>query len=271
MKKVTLIAAVLLLAGTLTVAKNAGAAENKTPVAAEASTPAPAAVTDEEASEWRFAFANYIWMSSISQKLTARGEETSSTVPFSDILSVVDFAGFTHFEAQKGPWGVFSELDFVKLSPTGSTRVRVGGIPLNVDTSLDVKQTMIELGGLRSFDWDKVGFDMLAGARYSRFETRVRAGIIDNSSVFDWVDPIVGGRLRFRLSEKWGFAVRGDVGGFGAGSDLTWNSTAFFNYKINKSLAMTFGYRYMDVQFNNPKSELNMKTYGPAIGVIFTF
>jgi len=278
-KKVAMILALLLLAGMLTVAKNATAtdasppsatADNKTPVAAEASAPKPDS-SDKEAEEWRFQFANYVWMSSISQKLKTRGEEVSSTVPIGDILPVMDFAGFTHFEAQKGPWGLFSEFDFVKLSPTGDTRVRVGGIPLKIDTSLDLKQIIAEVGGLRSFDWEKVGVDALAGARYSRFDTRVRAGLIDNSDVKDWVDPFAGARLRFKLSEKWGLAVRGDIGGFGAGSDLTWETTAFFFYQIRESIALTFGYKYMDVHFDGENSKMDMKTYGPGFGVVLTF
>jgi hypothetical protein len=276
-KKVTLIAAVLLLAGMLTMAKNAcavedkplpAAADSKAPAAAEASAPKPDA-SDKDAAEWRFQFGTYAWMSSISQKLTLGSEESSSDVGILDILPVLDFAACNHFEAQKGPWGLFSEFDFVKLSPTGEARARVG-IPVKFGTSLDLKQITAELGGLRSFDWEKVGVDALAGARYSRFDTRVQARFLDKSDVKDWVDPFVGARLRFKLSEKWGLAVRGDVGGFGAGSDLTWLGTAFFSYQVRESMALIFGYKYMDVHFDNKDSAMDMKTYGPGFGVVFT-
>src|SRR3974377_596587 len=37
-----------------------------------------------------------------------------------------------------------------------------------------------------------------------------------------WVDPIVGLKLKKNLTSKWHFSIEGDIGGFGAGSDFAW-------------------------------------------------
>lgn len=42
-----------------------------------------------------------------------------------------------------------------------------------------------------------------------------------------WVDPIIGARLSADLSTKVMVNLRGDIGGFGVGSDFTWNGSAF--------------------------------------------
>ena len=49
---------------------------------------------------------------------------------------------------------------------------------------------------------------------------------IARSGSVDWVDPVVGGRIRYNLVPGQDFILRGDVGGFGVGSQFTWNALA---------------------------------------------
>jgi hypothetical protein len=44
---------------------------------------------------------------------------------------------------------------------------------------------------------------------------------IAKSGSVDWIDPFLGARLRYALSPGEEIALRGDVGGFGAGSQFT--------------------------------------------------
>jgi len=39
-------------------------------------------------------------------------------------------------------------------------------------------------------------------------------------------DPLIGMTYRKSLGKKWRFSVHGDGGGFGAGSDVTYNANA---------------------------------------------
>ena len=68
----------------------------------------------------------------------------------------------------------------------------------------------------------------------------------------DWFDPIVGlkgltpfGDSKFFVS---GFLV---LGGFGVGSDFMWDANVNLGYQWTETFSTTFGYRYLDVDYEN--------------------
>lgn len=237
---------------------------------ADVSPPAAAiSAPDGQSQEWRRELSLYGWFSGISSTVTARGEETTTEVEFKDILKAIDFASFGHFEVQRGNWGLFSELDFVKLST--ASEVRLPDRFLRVDTAVTLRQTMVELGGIRSFDGERVGLDVLAGARYVRFDIDSRLGPRDSSTTKDWVDPLIGARLRLCLSDRWQASLRGDVGGFGVGSKLATNAVAVVSCKLSDRYSLGFGYRYLDIEKEGNRAKFDSTTYGPVVGVAIRF
>jgi hypothetical protein len=52
------------------------------------------------------------------------------------------------------------------------------------------------------------------------------------SSTSQWVDPFVGGRFTVPLVGELDLMFRGDIGGFGAGSELAWNLIGGFQYAL---------------------------------------
>jgi hypothetical protein len=81
--------------------------------------------------------------------------------------------------------------------------------------------------------------DLLAGARYWHQELSLKfdlTGTLDLNGVVvsrnraiarsgdvDWVDPLVGFRVRQQLAPGQAMVFRADVGGFDAGSQFSWN------------------------------------------------
>ena len=49
-----------------------------------------------------------------------------------------------------------------------------------------------------------------------------------------WIDPFVGVHFMAPLAERWWFGARGDVGGFGVGSDLAWQAYADIGFNASK-------------------------------------
>ena len=66
----------------------------------------------------------------------------------------------------------------------------------------------------------------------------------------NWVDPLLGARLQTPLSPNLRFTVFGDVGGFGAGSQL-WLVAGLLGYQVNKRFTLQAGYRYLDVNYRS--------------------
>ena len=58
------------------------------------------------------------------------------------------------------------------------------------------------------------------------------------------MDPYVGVRVQYPIAERWTLVGYADVGGFGVGSEFTWQAAAGINYEFSKSIAGKFGYRY---------------------------
>jgi hypothetical protein len=102
---------------------------------------------------------------------------------------------------------------------------------------------------------------------------------IARSGSVDWVDPVVGARLRHRFAPGHELAVRGDVGGFGAGSQFSWNALAAYSWDFAVRNGVTYsgvlGYRalYVDYEQGSGRNKYayDVLTHGPIFGLNIGF
>ena len=114
------------------------------------------------------------------------------------------------------------------------------------DIDIDYTQILAELGGFHRYTAEAHTFDGLAGLRYSTVKGDLSLGPLPNiDESVDWTDPFLGARWNWRMTEKWGLRLRGDVGGFGVGSDTTWNVNGMIAFKPWKNVAIAGGYRVL--------------------------
>jgi opacity protein-like surface antigen len=124
---------------------------------------------------------------------------------------------------------------------------------------------------------------VFAGLRYNDVDTdldvvRTGPGAGGNRAASkgdSWTDPVVGITARYPINDTWSLGVRGDVGGFGIGSELTWQMMASVNWKVRDNLEVVAGYRYLDADYEDGSGtdlfKYDMVTSGPGIGVSFKF
>jgi hypothetical protein len=86
-----------------------------------------------------------------------------------------------------------------------------------------------------------------------------------------WVDPFIGFQGRWDLNDQFYLVGRGDIGGFGVSSDLTWNAYAAFGTEVNERTSVELGYRYYQVDYERGGFNYNVATKGPFIGVKVDF
>jgi hypothetical protein len=91
----------------------------------------------------------------------------------------------------------------------------------------------------------------------------------------NWVDPLVGLLLDVPVSGRWRFTLRGEVGGFGVGSDLTWHALTRLTYLQSDRFEWFLGYRAIAYDYEDGQG-LNYQRYdlvqhGPGAGVAFRF
>lgn len=72
----------------------------------------------------------------------------------------------------------------------------------------------------------------------------------DVSLTEDWWDPYVGLRARYNFTPAIYIIGRGDIGGFGVGSDLMWQAEAALGFQLTRSIYTELGYRALSFDYN---------------------
>ena len=66
-------------------------------------------------------------------------------------------------------------------------------------------------------------------------------------------------------------SLRGDIGGFGVGSDLSWNAVGAASWAFAENWSAVLAYRLLDVDYDHNAFKYNVRTDGPALGLMYTF
>ena len=259
---------------------------------------------------WRFNVALYGWAINIGGNLTARNQTIDTNASFIDLVQKSDsLAGFMgYFEADKGRVGFYSDLVFTKLGfGAGQTRYRNPIAGLNISATASAALTtqifIIEMGGIYElYRWpgsdasftavDAVGgfrywnlsvdasFDALINIDFSRLHLERSGGIaVARADAIQWVDPVLGFRVRHQFTPNQQVFVRGDVGGFGlGGSQFSWQAVGAYSYAwqfTGYQIAALIGFRALGVDYTSGSGidafRFNEVLYGPIIGVSFRF
>lgn len=232
---------------------------------------------------WQFLVTPYMWAVSVESKVTIGNYSTSSTMTFSDIWNDLQAAGEIHLEARKGKFGFFLDPTYLKLQQDSTfTGTRNGAAPPAArNLSLTADMWLVEFGAFYQVGkWslgDKgrsLSVDVLGGGRYWYLHGSLDTGGLTNPTSTDhFLDPIVGATLSADLTEKLMVYVRGDIGGFGVGSDFSWNGAALFGYRITPGVIALLGYRmlYLDYKAGSSRARYDVTMQGPIGGITFLF
>jgi hypothetical protein len=92
------------------------------------------------------------------------------------------------------------------------------------------------------------------------------------------VDPILGGRVLLWPTERIQLALWGDFGGFGAGTDFTWQlkGVAGYSFRIfGIDSSVIAGYRSLhverDIEDGTETLETSITLHGPVAGLVCRF
>ena len=103
-------------------------------------------------------------------------------------------------------------------------------------------------------------------------EKELRARLPEHGSQDkNWVDPFLGFRARWNLTEAFYLTGRTDVGGFGVGSDLTWQASASAGYRIGDNWSVEAGYRWLDIDYSDNQFAMNLAERGMFFNVGYDF
>jgi len=140
--------------------------------------------------------------------------------------------------------------------------------PREADTDVSFAAAALALE-YRLIEQPKFTLDVFGGARvlHAGMGLDVAAGAVlpalGGGQDKTWLDPIVGAKFHYKLAERWGFHGYGDIGGFGFGSDLTYQLTGTVSYSFNEHVMLQAGYCLFDVEFEDGSFEFDATLHGP--------
>jgi hypothetical protein len=207
----------------------------------------------------------------LSGNLAIDGEEVDLEDGGDGFFGDPALSGFLgHFEAQHGPWSFVLAPIFVQADMHGEQAPAT-------DADLTIHAQVHEAFVAREI---VPGFEWMLGARYQELETDMDLSVAgqpvgSHDSTRSWVDPIVGMRYHSTLGGNWSLNARGDIGGFGVGSDLAWNASVMVGYQVSSLVRLHLGYRALNVDFedggDSQRLAYDLSMYGPILGVAFSF
>lgn len=91
------------------------------------------------------------------------------------------------------------------------------------------------------------------------------------------VEPLIGAQIGLDLSDRWAFAIRGDVSGFNIGADtnFTWNLLVRTQYFLSPTTSLQLGYRFNRFDFEDGsgvrRAKVDLRQNGFLVGITFRF
>lgn len=217
-----------------------------------------------------FQVTPYIWGTGIGGSVApvAGGRRLHFREGLSDVLEDLDSAFFLSGLYRHGRFVVIGDY-----SASRSSRSEV--VPgLGVPARGRVEQSSMTLAaGYRALDSDRATVDYLVGLRHWDIEARVSTaipGLAGRLSV-DFTDPILAARTNVRLADRWSATGYVDVGGFGAGSDITAQILATVNWRARDRMFLSAGYRHLEVDYESGGRGFDVQFSGPILGLSLQF
>ena len=261
----------------------AGSATGQGVVAALAPGPvllaqAGVSATDASPGGWQFTIAPYLWTPRTEIDVTVGPLSRSTTIEFfDDIVDNLDLGFSGHFEANWREWTGLLDLLYLKVGKDETTGA-------GIQTDLDYEQLFFEFGGTYRFATLPVGrtgritLEALAGGRLMYIDTELAIGGQSRSRSTTLIDPMVGGRIAYHITDTVALWFRGDVAGFGISdsqSELTYNLIAGLNWRFTPVASLFVGWRYMDVDIEKGTGlgtlDADVSFNGPFLGFNFYF
>jgi len=220
---------------------------------------------------WHVTIAPYFMGAAMNGTTAVAGQELEVDMSFSDILDSLQFGAMGLVVARKGNWGVGGDAIWMALGANGTAPG-----PLAITGSADMNQGAFAFYGLRRLG---PAADVFFGGRVNTLQANLRfngPGQRSADGSKTWFDPIVGLQLRTPdTGKRWHAQVYSEIGGFGVGSDLTWQVFPTIGVNLTKRSSVEFGYRWLDIDYSTGENatlfQYNVLTQGPVMGFGFRF
>ena len=189
-----------------------------------------------------------------------------------DGIDELDMGFMGGLEAGRGRWSLGVDATYMKASDDFA-----GGNVIFESFRLEQSQWMINpFGSYQLIKADRWHLDAIIGARINIFEMDITGRFAQGGQVTvggsrEWIDPIIGFRSKWDITDRLSLGFRGEIGGFGASSDFIWQAYAGINWQLNSKVTLALGYRGLGTDYSSGNYANDTVTHGPLLGLIVTF
>lgn len=215
---------------------------------------------------WSFLIEPYLMFPSMKGTIGVNDlPDASVDADASDIFSNLKLGAMLNFEAYNDQWAIGTDLIYMKLKQDVNTD------GLIIDGYAQAKQFAWEVSALRRLlPWLEAG----VGGRFNKLTSDIELDILTmmprtGSTSESWFDPIIIARIKNPSAQPVFYQLRGDLGGFGIGSDFTWQIQAYIGYRFSELFQVSAGYRIIGIDYETGSEENRFKydidTSGPVL------
>jgi len=234
----------------------------------------------------------YAWISGTYGSVTVGDTTVRLDVTPGDVLDVLfdgdALAAAGYFSVSYGRFSLFADAmggyADVRVAQTIPTQLCC---TLTIDAQDTMKFAIADFAlGYRLGEWSLPGrrqpftLGVYAGARYMYFsnELDAEAGVVGGAQrranvfeSFDWADPLLGVRWSVPVLDPVSLDFRGDVGGFGASSDLVWGLVGTLRWWLpwqpfDATTYLAAGYRVVAFERPSNAGSIDLQFRGPVLG-----
>jgi hypothetical protein len=250
-----------------------------------------------EEPRWQFEALPYAWLPGNFGTLDVKGRSVSfaTTVRDGIDLATAGNAMFAagYFSLSRDRWSAFADAFGGYAEESVVENIPTRFCTVSVKTRAEIRPVFVDFAiGYRLGQWSlperrrPVSLGVYGGVRYMHFGSHVStaAGVPGApgrssaiSSSFDWADPMIGARWEIPALDRLSVEFRGDIGGFGASSELVWSLLGGVRYWLAWTPFSTrpwLGAGYRAVAFDRDfgaGDNIDMQFRGPYGGVGLLF
>lgn len=226
--------------------------------------------------EWKFLVEPYLMFPNMSGTVgLADLPDATVDAGTNDIFGHLKMGFMLNAEASNGKWTVGSDLLYMDLAQGVKPGLIING------GEISAKQLGWEVSGLYAV---KPWLDLGIGGMLNSINSKVDITLDfiggtppqkRKSMAETWFDPMLIARIKSKSGEKFIYQFRGEIGGFGIGSDLAWQMQGYAGYQFSELFQITGGYRIISLDYENGSGQnrfmYNMDTSGPVVRFGFNF
>jgi hypothetical protein len=213
---------------------------------------------------WTAEVIPYLWAASL-QGNTAAGDAESPIDPGYSLFTLDNLHGafMGAIRLSRGHWSWSADTLKVDFQDDFSGRI--------FDTHVGLSGGFLEIAS--GYRPDEQGnLEWLVGVRDVTFTSEVGLTPGPSGSVSkSWIDPFVGLRYRYPLTDTWAVQMRADAGGLNPSARLSVNAIVALQYQVNEHFQLMAGYRYLELDFRSNDFLLDLSATGFALGAVLRY